>query len=193
MSDKRNELEALATDLVQRSGLRELSFRQLADLAGIKSSSVHYYFPEKGDLTAVLISSYSVAFAQQLQALSDSQASLHDKLMAFVDLFEAAAQDNKFCLCGMLAAELAALDERSRDLLEKFFQHSENWLTELLSQSADALNISLPPRQLAAVFMSGLEGALLLDRVQAAGQHLQAQRQLIASCVSRVTTATTLG
>ena len=184
MSDKRSELEALAADLVQRSGLRELSFRQLADLAGIKSSSVHYYFPEKGDLTAVLISSYSAAFAQQLQALTHSQTSLHGKLMAFVDLFEAAARDNKFCLCGMLAAELAALDERSRSLLEGFFQHSEDWLTDLLSQHPGELGSPLAPRQLAAVFMSGLEGALLLDRVQANGQHLQAQRQLIASCAS---------
>jgi TetR/AcrR family transcriptional regulator, transcriptional repressor for nem operon len=184
MSDKRNELEALAADLVQRSGLRELSFRQLADLAGIKSSSVHYYFPEKGDLTAVLISTYSAAFAEQLQFLTQNQSNLHDRLMAFVDLFEAAARDNKFCLCGMLAAELAALDERSRNLLEAFFQHSEDWLTEQLSQPPTTLSNPLAPRQLAAVFMSGLEGALLLDRVQTGGQHLHAQRQLIASCIS---------
>jgi TetR/AcrR family transcriptional repressor of nem operon len=182
MSDKRSELEALAADLVQRSGLRELSFRQLADLAGIKSSSVHYYFPEKGDLTAVLISSYSSAFAQQLQALTHAQSTLHGKLMAFVDLFEAAARDNKFCLCGMLAAELAVLDEHSRTLLKKFFQDSEDWLTELLNQHVSQLSSTLAPRQLAAVFMSGLEGALLLDRVQPGGQHLEAQRQLIASC-----------
>lgn len=184
MSDKRNELEALATELVQRSGLRELSFRQLADLAGIKSSSVHYYFPEKSDLTAVLISSYSSAFAQQLQILAQAQPTLHSTLMAFVDLFEAAARNDKFCLCGMLAAELAALDEHSRSLLTKFFQDSEDWLTELLNQHASELRSTLTPRQLAAVFMSGLEGALLLDRVQPGGQHLEAQRQLIASCIS---------
>ncbi len=33
----------------------------------------------------------------------------------------------------------------------------------------------------AAVMMSGLEGALLLDRVNSAGDHLHAQRQLINS------------
>lgn len=185
MSDKRNEIEALAAELVKRSGLRELSFRQLADLAGIKSSSVHYYFPEKSDLTAVLISSYSNAFAQQLQTLAQTQPTLHSRLMAFVDLFEAAALDNKFCLCGMLAAELAALDEQSRSLLKQFFQDSEDWLTEQLNQHTSELSSTLAPRQLAAIFMSGLEGALLLDRVQPGGQHLKAQRQLIASCISR--------
>jgi TetR/AcrR family transcriptional regulator, transcriptional repressor for nem operon len=55
MANKRTELQTLAQAIVQRSGLRELSFRQLAEQTGVKSSSVHYYFPEKHDLTAVLI------------------------------------------------------------------------------------------------------------------------------------------
>lgn len=184
MSDKRSELEALALAKVQRSGLRDLSFRTLADEVGVKSSSVHYYFPQKGDLTATLIDNYSKRFMQRLQQVSDGAGTLRRKLMAFVDLFEEAAANDKLCLCGMLAAELSALDDECRSLLELFFKHSEAWLAGVLKEHKAEVTSMLPPARLAAVMMSGLEGALLLDRVHGAGGHLQAQRQLVSSFVN---------
>ena len=59
LKDKREMLEQTALDLVQRHGLSGVSFRTLADEVGIKSSSVHYHFPDKSDLTNVLIERYS--------------------------------------------------------------------------------------------------------------------------------------
>ncbi len=184
MSDKRTELEALALTKVQRSGLRDLSFRTLADEVGVKSSSVHYYFPGKGDLTATLINNYSQQFMARLQQVSETQPTLRGKLMAFVDLFEEAAANDQLCLCGMLAAELSALDDEGRSLLALFFKHSEGWLGAVLKQHKTEVTSPLPPARLAAVMMSGLEGALLLDRVHGAGVHLQAQRQLAQSFVA---------
>jgi TetR/AcrR family transcriptional repressor of nem operon len=104
--------------------------------------------------------------------------------MAFVDLFEQAAAGDRVCLCGMLAAELSALDDRNRALLARFFELVEAWLVGRLKRSRDALGLKLPPAKLAAVILSGLEGALLLDRVHRAGQHLDAQRQWIAGVVA---------
>ena len=46
MSSKREELAQVATELVQTGGMGALSFRLLADRVGVKSSSVHCYFPE---------------------------------------------------------------------------------------------------------------------------------------------------
>jgi TetR/AcrR family transcriptional repressor of nem operon len=184
MPDKRTELQTLAQAIIQRSGLRTLSFRQLAEQAGVKSSSVHYHFPEKNDLTAVLIASYSQAFAQRLLAIDQAEPNLRRKLLAFVGLFEEAAQDDKLCLCGMLAAEMSVLDETCRSLLRDFFKHSEDWLVRMLKRHKSELLVALSPGRLAAVLMSGLEGALLLDRVHRPGNHLLAQRQLISSFAS---------
>lgn len=181
MSGVRKQLEALAQTLVQRSGLRELSFRQLADQTGIKSSSVHYYFPEKNDLTAALIKTYSQAFAARLQAIDDAEATLRRKLLAFVDLFAEAAADDRLCLCGMLAAELTSLDSDCRALLDAFFKDSEGWLAGVLKRHKNEVLAALPANKLAAAVMSGLEGALLLDRVDGSGSHLQAQRLLVTS------------
>lgn len=182
-SSKRSELELLARAKVQRSGLRDLSFRSLAEEVGVKSSSVHYYFPEKNDLTATLIGNYSQDFLSRLTKLSTDNDSLITKLMAFIDLFAEAATDDKVCLCGMLAAELSALDERCQALLEGFFKTVESWLASVLNDHKGDVASSLPPAKLAAAILSGLEGALLLDRAHCAGAHLQAQRQLILSLV----------
>ena len=142
VSDVRPQLEALAQSLVQRSGLRELSFRQLADQTGIKSSSVHYYFPEKNDLTAALITSYSQAFAASLQAIDEAEPTLRRKLSAFVGLFEAASADNKLCLCGMLAAELSSLNGECCTLLQGFFEDAVAWLTGQFKQHRAELVIT---------------------------------------------------
>jgi len=53
--DKRQKLEEVAITAVQHGGLKSLSFRTLADEVGIKSSSVHYHFPEKSHLAKALI------------------------------------------------------------------------------------------------------------------------------------------
>ena len=184
VSDKRAEIESIARDRVQRSGLRELSFRTLAEDVGVKSSSVHYYFPEKGDLTAALIETYSHEFLGRLDQIAGRGDSLKAELLAFVDLFEQAAAGDRLCLCGMLAAELSALDDASRALLARFFERSETWLSVRLKRRRGATWLKLPPVQLAAVIMAGLEGALLLDRVHGAGVHLNAQRQWIVSAVA---------
>ena len=48
---KQTILEA-ARRVVQSRGYNALSFRELAKEVGIKSASIHYHFPTKGDLGA---------------------------------------------------------------------------------------------------------------------------------------------
>jgi TetR/AcrR family transcriptional repressor of nem operon len=181
MSAKRIELEHAATEAVQRSGLQHLSFRTLAEEVGVKSSSVHYYFPGKSDLAAALISKYTVDFLQALCDIDARQSKASLKLEEFFKLFEAVAKANKFCLCGMMAAEVELLDENSRRLLDEYFRLIEDWICELFIQASQQFDCNLPPRSLARMLMSGLEGAILLDRVAGNNDHLQAHRDFFHS------------
>lgn len=52
--DMHEALMAAAKATVQARGYNALSFRELAKEVGIKSASVHYHFPTKGDLGAAL-------------------------------------------------------------------------------------------------------------------------------------------
>ena len=181
MTDKRAQLESAALETVQTQGFKSLSFRTLADDVGIKSSSVHYYFPEKGDLARVLIERYSESFSSELHAIGDKPWKLRKKLTSFVKLFENVANNKRVCLCGMLAAEVEQLSADNRKLLAGFFTDMETWLTSQLNQHDNELNSVVSRPLLAKSMVAGLEGALLLDRISNTNSYLRAQKDVIFS------------
>ena len=98
MNDNKQRLEIVAIEAVQHSGLGGLSFRTLAEEIGIKSSSVHYHFPEKADLAGALIERYSERFFSQLKEISSRKWGLKRKISAFIAIFEQVAEEEKICL-----------------------------------------------------------------------------------------------
>lgn len=183
MKDVREQLEVEALRLAQQGGLKGLSFRTLATRVGIKSSSVHYHFPEKTDLARALISRYSEQFFERLEKISNSRASLKNKLRSFIGIFEEVAAANKLCLCGMIAAEVESIDETNRALLNDYFSGTEKWLQLLFEENAEELQSDFTSTQMAKVILSGLEGALLLDRSTGEQHHLRAQKELCLSLI----------
>ncbi len=181
MADNRQKLTKIALSKVQKAGLRGLSFRTLADEVGIKSSSVHYHFPEKADLAQALIEQYSAAFTSQLETISAGGGSLMRKLSRFMDVIESVASSDSVCLCGMLAAELESLSAENRYALKRFFADMEDWLAREIAAHQAELSTSLEPHQLAKVMVSGVEGALIVGRVHGSTEHLAAQRTVLAN------------
>jgi len=183
MSGRRTELEISAIDTVQRVGMQNLSFRTLADQVGVRSSSVHYYFPEKSDLASAMIQRYIGEFNEQLTRIDQRNATLRKKLEAFLGIFEKVIKADKFCLCGMMAAEVLVLNDDNRALLAEYFQQAEDWLKTVFKEHKKQLSSPLKPKALAKLLMSGLEGAILLDRVDGGSSRLSAQREFIRSIV----------
>lgn len=181
MNKNRDRLERAALDLVQRGGFKVLSFRTLADEVGIKSSSVHYHFPEKTDLAKTLIERYSDEFFRLLDDIGSQRWSLPKKLRAFISIFEDVANNDKFCLCGMMAAEVEQLTPENKMLLNDYFNNIELWLCKLFDQYEEDLETTISHRVLARSLLSGVEGALLLDRVAGNTKYLKAQRDLLMS------------
>jgi len=179
MTDNRQKLEEAALNAVQQGGLKALSFRTLADEIGIKSSSVHYHFPEKSDLARALIQRYSEEFFKNLKDIESRKWRLRRKVKAFIEIFENVAEQDKLCLCGMMASEVEQLDDDNRLLLSNYFIDTENWLVQLFNEHQDEVQTDLSSRTLARGILAGLEGALLLDRVVGDKQRLNAQRDLI--------------
>ena len=184
MSVNKMRLEEVATDIVQRSGTAGISFRKLADEIGIKSSSVHHHYPEKSDLIQTIIASYSENFLAQLKEIENRRGKLQSKLTRFIDLFDQVADEEKFCLCGMMAAELGLLDQSSIQLLKKFFTDVEDWLESLLAAHRSELVCSNNTGVLAKNIISGLEGALLSDRVFGNKERIKSQRKRILTLIN---------
>jgi len=180
---RRKEITTLATQTVQKNGLHSVSFRQIANEIGIKSSSVHYHFPTKPDLAVALITEYAENFALKLQEIEHTYDSLSEQLIALVEVVELVVKEDNLCLCGMMAAELTALDKNTQSALNEFFASTEDWLTRAFDRYPQSLNIRISHEQLAQVFMSAVEGAMLLDRIEDNGKHLKALRSLVNALI----------
>lgn len=178
MADKREQIEKAATDAIKRDGLRSISFRTLADEVGVKSSSVHYHFPTKSDLAQQVVSKYTDGFLEELAAIGRREATLIGKIDALIALFEGVIDAQDLCLCGMMSAELTTLDGGTRGALKRFFRESEAWLEAAFVEHGEEVDSELSARQLATLFIAGLEGASLVDRVHESRERLAAFRAL---------------
>jgi TetR/AcrR family transcriptional repressor of nem operon len=161
--DKRTEaiLDA-AEGMARVRGYNGFSFRDLAQMVGIKSASVHYHFPSKADLGAALARRYTDRFLAALDspvAVSPGgEAAATLALKRYIAAYRAALMvDDKMCLCGMFGAEIGALPETVVLETRRFFERNVAWLTASFGGGNAA-------RREALKTISALEGALILAR-----------------------------
>jgi TetR/AcrR family transcriptional repressor of nem operon len=166
--DTRRELLDLAEKLVRSRGYNGFSYRDLAEQIGIKTASIHYHFPTKGDLGEALVESEREEFGKNLARLDAVEKDPRRRLERFIQLFQASTIgcDNRMCLGAMLAVEQETLPDAVGQAVRRLFEDNEAWLAKLLEEgrkkrqfrfngSADVAARSL---------FSALEGALLMAR-----------------------------
>lgn len=164
----RDIILSTAKTMAQVHGIGGVSFRDIATRVGIKSASVHHHFPSKDDLILALVQAQRAeteAALAELLAVEPFPA----RLAAFVGLFrQHLLTDNRFCLCGMISAEVAALSEPARLELATFFDTCTDWLAGQLSTRTDEVRLApgVSPYTAAEMLVSGIEGAMLIARVR---------------------------
>ncbi|EJL50502.1 transcriptional regulator [Rhizobium sp. CF122] len=149
---------------VQSHGYNALSFRELAKEVGIKSASVHYHFPTKGDLGAALARRYTeegATFLAELLATSEDATWCMDR---YTEIFRSAlANDNRMCLCGIMSAELDDLPTEVRIEVDKFAAMNVGWLSKVLSRAKPSASDQDLQEHAMAIF-AAIEGAQLVAR-----------------------------
>lgn len=159
----------VAEALIQQKGYNAFSYKDIAHIVGIKTSSIHYYFPTKADLGKQVVVRHIEALCQSLEAVLNSSISSKEKLMAFFDTVIAKTYDadRKMCLGGILAAEILTLPESLQLEVRAFFKRIEKWLVLLLkdAQISGEFRLQADPQQVAKLALAVLEGALLLARL----------------------------
>src|SRR5205807_7981043 len=119
-TDMREAVMAAARATVQAHGYNALSFRELAKRVGIKSASVHYHFPTKGDLGAALARRYTEDGANYLAELLATSSDPPWCMDRYTEIFRSAlANDNRLCLCGIMSAALGDLPPEVRAVGDK--------------------------------------------------------------------------
>lgn len=167
-ADTEEKILDLAETLIRQNGYNGFSFRDIASGVGVKSSSVHYYFPTKADLGARVARRYTERF---LDLLGDPEDPVRPAEVLVSKLHQEFArslgQDGQMCLCGILAAESAGLPDAVVSEAKAFFDRTGAWLAKGLRHSewgSGAPDDDLSKQSLA--ILAQLEGAMLIAKVQ---------------------------
>jgi len=156
-----------AQRMVQTRGFNAFSYADISAQVGIRKASIHYHFPSKKDLGRELVARYRAAFRDKLDLIDIETGDPRRKLKSYAQLYlDALRDDDRMCLCGMLASDIATLPEDVRREVVSFFADNEAWLTKALADGrhAQTLSFSGPAKSEAQFFLSGLQGAMLVAR-----------------------------
>ncbi|NJM42351.1 MAG: TetR/AcrR family transcriptional regulator [Anaerolineae bacterium] len=176
-----------AQQLVQQRGYNAFSYHDLADEIGIKTASIHYYFPTKGDLGKALMQRYTLHIQESLTEIDAHTTEPKRKLRSFFDLFAAGmcVDGGKLCLGCMLASDLMTLPNGLQEDVRAFFECMETWLVKVLKEgrSAGTFHYVGSPEKTAQVLVATLNGAMITARAFGDDKHLNESTAWLLSMI----------
>ena len=176
----------IAERLVQVRGFNGISYADVAAELGMTKAALHYHFASKAELGEALITRYTKRFEAALDDIDRRTTDPLSKISAYAGIYVHVVQQQRMCLCGMLAAEYQTLPVQMRDAVVRFFDINETWLEAVLEAGAVAgtLHPRGSARDAARVVISTLEGAMLVARLRDDPGRLEAAKDQILAELS---------
>jgi len=160
--NKETAILKVTENMIRQGGYNSFSFRNVADMVGIKSSSVHYHFATKEDLGAAVTKHYTDNFINSLGNPEEHCAAGQHPIEIYINAFKNALnQDKRICLCLMLGTEIDVLPERVVNETRAFFKRNIAWL----ERAYTALGLVDDANTKAVQTLTLLEGAMLTTHV----------------------------
>ncbi|MBV8270751.1 MAG: TetR/AcrR family transcriptional regulator [Cupriavidus sp.] len=180
----REQLLEHASVLIRRRGYNGFSYRDLAELVGVKTSSIHYYFPSKDDLVLEVVREYRQTSRARLAAI-DTSLPLVEQARRYVLPLSNGIDLGQICLIGMLAAEVMVLPDTVRALLQEHFQANENFIAALLrrAEAERGQPYPVPPQLLAKVLYGAIQNGLITARMSGSNDRLDAAANMLIGAV----------
>ncbi len=163
----REQILDIAQRLVQTRGYNGFSYADIASALRIQKASVHHHFATKADLGKAMLERYREGFGKLLQAIDKKEKNAQAKLKRYAKAFaDTLKEDNRMCVCGMLAADFTTLPKGVRDGVKAFFDDNEKWLESVLEKGRKQRQLKFEgkAKQAARRILSSLEGAMLVAR-----------------------------
>ena len=190
------EILTVAQDFIQTRGYNGFSYRDIAAAIGIKSASIHYHFPTKGDLGRSVTARYCDRFGQALQGILESEKTTRSQLEAYAALFrDTLVERNRLCMCCILAGELETVPKEVKVEIARFFEEQQQWLAQVLlsgitngevlflkEQTTEAATNAVAENW-ATTFVAALEGAMLVSRGLDDNAHFDAVTQNLLAMI----------
>jgi len=149
MSDIKTAIMDAAERRIQAGGFGGFSFREIAADVGIKSSSVHYHFPTKEELTAAVIRRWADNTCEHIDQAFGKDP---DPVRVWTKAFRGTAfSEPHMCPCTVLGASSHDLPEQVAMEVKRFFKMCQDKLVDQ----------GLAPNK-AKEFLSTIVGALVV-------------------------------
>ncbi len=106
---------------------------------GIKTASIHYHFPTKGDLGLALVKRHRQALAKELARIDADEPDPWEQLRRYAGIFRSTLENGqRMCLGGMLAIEYQSLPPELVHEVRGYFGDNEKWLARTLQAGRKA-------------------------------------------------------
>jgi TetR/AcrR family transcriptional repressor of nem operon len=147
---------------------------------GVKTSSIHYYFPSKDDLVLEAVREYSRRISERLAGI-DSSLPVLEQARLYLDPLRQTCGSGQICLAGMLSTEILSLPESVHHVLKEFYHINEAWLTKLLERGQKERDTPypVPPAMLAQVIYGSLQSGLIAARLFGTQERLEAAAETL--------------
>jgi TetR/AcrR family transcriptional repressor of nem operon len=177
LKETAQQIVASAAGIISRQGYHRTSVDEIIRAANVCKGNFYHYFPSKTALGLAVIDAWAAEFdTHVVQPSLSARLEPVERLELFIDATVEAQRENGYigCPLGRMALEMGDLDETFRARLSLVFDGWCRRLAEVLAEGGCE-----SPRERACLLMAGLEGALLLTKVEVDGSGLESvARQL---------------
>lgn len=186
-STVRDRLLEHTFDLIRKRGFNGFSYRDLAERVGVKTSSIHYYFPTKEDLALEAVNAYSERAARYLADIDPTLPPLQ-QAERYLASWRRECGGQQVCLAGMLSTEALCLPPVVHRALQEFHRINESWLTALLDRAREQNGADAQPAissaALAQVLFAALQNSLVSVRLFNQAERLEPAANLLLAAVA---------
>ena len=167
-NDTAHKVLDVAEHYTQTRGFNAFSYKDIQHEVGVKTSSIHYYFPTKHDLAMAMTERYVERFCLQLDEITASHSRGIDQVAALGATFIDVLGQGKLCMCGMLASDILGMPDNVTGRVYEFFTKVESWLVNAitLAKKQQDIHNAIVPENAAPHFLAALEGGMLIARTQ---------------------------
>ncbi|WP_211461112.1 TetR/AcrR family transcriptional regulator [Collimonas silvisoli] len=185
VSPVREQLLEHTLALLGSRGYNGFSYRDLAELVGVKTSSIHYYFPTKEDLALAAVQAYATNIGDIMRGM-DPNGPLKEQVEQYLALWRKNLGTSRVCLCGMLAAEATSLPQNVLAAIQTFFCMHESWIAQRLERAVAEKGVKLPapPTAYAMTILGALQSGLISARLFGKPCRLDAASAMLRSAVT---------
>ncbi len=175
LNNTANKILDIAERYTQTNGFNAFSYKDIQYEVGVKTSSIHYYFPTKQDLALTMVERYVERFQKTLEDITNQEETGFGRLRRLGDAHLTLVKEGKFCMCGMMASDMLSLPDNVNRQLSDFFDLTRDWIINALelAKKQGQLRGIVQVKPAAMHYLSSLEGGMLIARIKENPDYLQ--------------------